>query len=70
MICEAVDLRAELRKSEARNRELIKALERATAILKAWEGNDIVSDDTLMEMSDEVIPLCEAALKSNAEAAK
>lgn len=52
----------ELIAASALNRQLTAALERATAIMKAWAGNDIVSDDTLMEMTDEVIPLCDAAL--------
>lgn len=42
--------------------QLQSALERATKILKAWADNDVVSDDTLMEMTDEVIPMCDAAL--------
>jgi septal ring factor EnvC (AmiA/AmiB activator) len=42
--------------------QLNAALQRATRILEAWADNDVVSDDTLMEMTDEVIPLCNAAL--------
>lgn len=49
----------------ARKQYLLKALERATAILKAWADNDVVSDDTLMEMTDSVIPLCDTVLKAS-----
>lgn len=48
--------------ARAHNRALVAALQRATAILKAWADNDVVSDDTLMEMTDEVIPLCDDVL--------
>jgi hypothetical protein len=42
--------------------QLTVALQRATKILEAWADNDIVSDGTLMEMTGEVIRMCNAAL--------
>jgi hypothetical protein len=53
---------AEIARLKALNREMFAALERATALVNAWSTLDQVSYETLMEMTDVVIPLCKAVL--------
>jgi hypothetical protein len=53
---------AEISRLKALNGELFAALERATALVNAWTTLDQVSYETLMEMTDVVVPLCKAAL--------
>lgn len=68
MIGEAVDLRAELRKSEAKNRQLVEALHAFLATLrdKAYPGHIRVDSDEI----GECFRMADEALSSDAEAAE
>jgi hypothetical protein len=53
---------AEIVRFKALKGQLFAGLERATALVNAWSTLDQVSYQTLMEMTDVVVPLCKAAL--------